>query len=641
MKRVKKNRGQALVELLIALAFASILLPGLITGLVASREGKAQEKERIQATGLMEEAEEALRVIRETNWQEISNNGIFYPQTTSSSWQLVAGSETISGFTRQITLSDVYRDSTGKIVSTGGTLDPSTKKAQVNVSWNTPYASSVTSSIYLTRYLNNAIFTQTTVSDFNSGTPTGTIVTNTNGGEVTLGAGGGSDWCTPNLSIGAVDLPKNGVANAVYAIEGKAFAGTGDNASGISYATINIDGADPPQATVSGTFDGYKTNDGIFGEANYAYLATDNNAKEVVIVDLTRLVNGKYVEAGYFNAPGNGNGLSVSVSGNIGFMTDGANHLYTFDLSSKNGSRPQLGSITLSGTGNRIYVAGGYVFVAETGPTQLQIIEVENGGRNLEIEGYAQVQGLGGKDIYVNSTGTRAYLATSTSSTQREFFIINVSNKEGSRPTIGSYEANGMNPEGLNVVTGNKAILVGIGGEEYQVINITNESNPARCGGLNIDSGVNGVASVIEGDGDTFSYIITGDATSEFKIIEGGPGGQFANNGTFTSGFFDAGQSVAYNRIIPNLEEPIGTNLELQVAVASAVDNSCQNASYFFVGPDGTANTFFATASAIPFLNNGQGYVNPGRCFKYKGFFSTNDNSAAPILNDVTVNYSP
>ena len=162
-----------------------------------------------------------------------------------------------------------------------------------------------------------------------------------------------------------------------------------------------------------------------------------------------------------------------------------------------------------------------------------------------------------------------------------------------------------------------------------------------RCGGLNVDAGVNGVSSVIEEDGDTFSYIITGDSTTEFKIIEGGPGGQFAITGTFTSSAFDASSTVAYNRIIPNIVEPLGTNLELQVAIASAVDDSCSNASYYFVGPDGTSNTFFATSSAIPSINNGQGYVNPGRCFKYKAFLSTTDPNASPILNDVTVNYSP
>ncbi|OGH17735.1 MAG: hypothetical protein A2868_00125 [Candidatus Levybacteria bacterium RIFCSPHIGHO2_01_FULL_40_15b] len=637
----RSHNGQALVELLVAFAFASILLPGLITGLVASREGKAQQIQALSATGLLREAQEALRVVRETSWSQIETNGTFHPQISGSTWQLAPGQENINGYTRSIEISNTNRDSNGNIVESSGTNDPSTKKAVISVSWETPYQSEVTSTVYLARYLNNTTFIDTSEADFEAGSHSGTVTVNENGGEVVLGAGGGGDWCAPNLSITALDLPKNGVANAVYAIEGKAFAGTGDNASGISYASVSISNTDPPVATIGGTFDGYKTNDGIFGETNYAYLATDNNSKEAVIVDITQAINGKYAEAGYFNAPGNGNGLSVSVSGSIGIMTDASNNLYTFDLTSKTGSRPQLGSIALSGIGNRIYVSGNYIYVAETGSTQLEIIEFSNGGRNLLKVAQASVNGLDGRDVFVNTTGTRAYLATSASPTQKEFFIIDITNKTGERPALGSYESNGMNPEGINIVTGNKAILVGIGGEEYQVISITNESSPVRCGGLNVDAGVNGVSSVIEEDGDTFSYIITGDSTTEFKIIEGGPGGQFAITGTFTSSAFDASSTVAYNRIIPNIVEPLGTNLELQVAIASAVDDSCSNASYYFVGPDGTSNTFFATSSAIPSINNGQGYVNPGRCFKYKAFLSTTDPNASPILNDVTVNYSP
>src|SRR3989338_7940320 len=102
----RSHNGQALVELLVAFAFASMLLPGLITGLVASREGKAQQIQRLEATGLLREAQEALRVVRETNWSNTSINATYHPQISGSSWVLSAGSENISGYTRQIVISD-------------------------------------------------------------------------------------------------------------------------------------------------------------------------------------------------------------------------------------------------------------------------------------------------------------------------------------------------------------------------------------------------------------------------------------------------------------------------------------------------------------------------------------------------------
>jgi hypothetical protein len=131
-------------------------------------------------------------------------------------------------------------------VTSGGVVDLSTKQVDITLSWGQPYATSLTTKIYLSRYLNSSALAQTLQSDFAVGSKSGTIVTNTNGGEVTLGAGGGADWCNPNLSITALDLPKNGVANAVSAIEGKVFAGTGDNASGVSFADVSINNAKPP-----------------------------------------------------------------------------------------------------------------------------------------------------------------------------------------------------------------------------------------------------------------------------------------------------------------------------------------------------------------------------------------------------------
>ncbi|OGH53598.1 MAG: hypothetical protein A3G15_03530 [Candidatus Levybacteria bacterium RIFCSPLOWO2_12_FULL_40_10] len=645
LKLWRSHNGQALVELLVALAFASLVLPGLITGLVASREGKAQNAQRLEATGLLREGQEALRVIRETSWSQVETNGTYHPQGSGPSWQLISGSETINGYARQITISDAYRDSNGYLVESG-TLDPSTKKSVITVSWNTPYPSGVTSTMYLTRYLNNTIFTQTSESDFNSGTLSGTIVTNTNGGEVTLGAGGGGDWCNPNQYIVEdLDLPKSGVANAVSAYEGRILAGTGENSSGVSLADIAVTNTDPPVATISGTFNGYKTND-VYIEGNYGYIGTDTNSKEIVIINMATL---PYSESGYFDAFGNTDTNSVFIVGNTGYMTQG-NRLRNFNLATcsggnRTGSCPAIDpdGAAISATGTSVVVSGNYAFVSIAGHVrELEIFNISNPA-SITRGGWADVNGEAARDVYMNSDATRAYLVTDASSTLPEFFIINTTNKNCSDcPDLGTYNAGtSVNLKAVEIVPGNRAVVIGQGGEEYQVIDISTEASPVRCGGMQMNFGINDSASVLEADGDAYSYIVTGDAPLELKVIEGGPGGEYTTSGTFVSGPFDAGSSVAYNRIIPNFIEPLGTNLELQVAVASDVGGSCTNSSYYFVGPDGTSNTFFATSSAIPLLTNAQGYVNPGRCFKYKAYFSTTDVYAAPVLNDVTVNYSP
>ena len=629
------TRGQLLIEILVAIALSSILLPALLTGIVSSRSGKAQQGQRVQAVALMRETTEAIRSIREREWDNFAINGTYHPSVNGSEWTLAPSTESVSGFTRSIVISNVHRDTNGVIMTPpSGTLDPSTKKIDITITWNTPYSSSVNSTMYITRFT-NITFIETTQEDFNAGTTSGTAITNDEGGEVILGAGAGGNWCAPNLSIASFDLPKSGVANAITAIEGRVFAGTGDNASGVAFSNINITNTDPPVVSSLGTFDGYKTND-IFGETNYGYIATDTNSKEIVIVNLA---NSPYSEIGYFDAPGSTDTNSVFVLGTKGYVTQG-NNFRIFDLTSKIGSRSQLGSVTLAGIGTGIQVVGNYAYVSISGAAvEMQIVDISNVS-NPTIVGQVDVNGDGGTGLFVNSSGTRAYLISNNSLTQREMFIIDTTTKTGNRPTVGSYDSSGMSPKKITVVTGNRAIIVGTGGEEYQVLNLSNETSPARCGGIHIDTGVNGIASTTESDGDSYSYIITGDASSELKIIEGGLGGGLSTTGTFTSKIFDASTSAAFNRIVPVFTQPNQTTVRFQVAVAAPVSSSCSSATFSFVGPDGTASTYFTGEGVIPLITSGA-YNNPERCFQYKLFLDTTDISQTPIFNSMLVNYSP
>ncbi len=630
------SSGYSIIEVIIAMGLAMIVVPVIILGAVTARDGKLQQTQRVQAVALASEASEVIKALRNDNWSNISANGVFHPTITNGNWVFASGSEVVDGFTRSITISDVNRDASGNIVTTGGTLDPSTKKITLTVTWEKPYTSSVSFPHYVTRYENLARI-ETTEAHFNAGTINNTVVTNTSGGEVILGGGGRSDWCSPTLNITPLDLPRNGEANALTAIEGKVSAGTGSNASGVSFANVVIGDTNPPTATVTNTFDGYKTN-GVFGESSHAYLATDNNSKEVVIIDLTA---NPLAESGYFNAPGNSSATSVVTSGNVGYALSGSK-LYTFDLSSYSGSRPQLGDASLSSTGIKVAVVGSYAYVVNNGTsTQLQIINVSNPS-SLSVVAQASLPAQGGVDIFVNADGSRAYVATAVSGSQSELFIVNTSTKSGDLPIISSYESNGMNPKGVTVVTGNRAILVGNSGEEYQVINLNTESAPTHCGGLNIDTGVNGVASVVEADGDAYSYIITGDTSSELKIIEGGPGGQSTTSGNFESAVFDPGIETAFNRVSMGVTLPALTGATYQISSKDAVGGSCVGVSPAYIGPDGTADTFYGVeALKIPMNNDGSGFENPGRCFQYKLFLTSSDAAATPIFNDLTINYSP
>ena len=81
--------------------------------------------------------------------------------------------------------------------------------------------------------------------------------------------------------------------------------------------------------------------------------------------------------------------------------------------------------------------------------------------------------------------------------------------------------------------------------------------------------------------------------------------------------------------------------------MAPQINNSCTDAVYTFIGPDPANYTtsYFTPiggviSGVIPMITT-EDYNNPNQCFKYKAFFDTLDNVYTPVLNDLTVNYSP
>ncbi|MCX7997279.1 MAG: hypothetical protein N2691_06040 [Patescibacteria group bacterium] len=629
------RNGYSLVEVVIGIGLLAILAPVIVGAVITSREGRPQAERRQEATTILNDTIDSVRSVRERGWALFAVNGTWHPVQDGSQWSLVAGAETIGNFTRRVTISDVYRDSNGTIVIAGGTRDPSTRRVLISVSWNTPLPASVSTEMYYTRYSDNETLTHTTAADFN-GTTTSTAVTDLyDGGEVVLASGGYGNWCNPVFTDVTVDLPKNGTANAISATEGIIFVGTGENSSGVSFARVNVDQGRPPAAVIAGTFNGYKTND-IFGDGNFAYVATDNNSKEVVKINVSTT---PYTEVGAFNGYGSTDADAVFISGAYGYVTQNRD-FRVFNVNTMS----QVGTRTLSGRGTDIKVVGNYAYVSIAGAArELEIVNISNPS-NPTISGWADVNGAASYGVIVNGTGTRAYIVTGADANQPELFIINTESKSGSRPIIASYDTSGMDPNGVAVVPGNLAVIVGDNAEEYQVINITDETNLRRCGGAEVNTGIRGVSFVLESDGDAFSYIITGDSNSELKIIGGGLGGAFTGNGMYESAPFTVGYPVAFNRMIWNATIPSQTAFRMQIAVANPTFGSdCGTATYTYVGPGGDTGTWFDTGAeaVVPFGSYGASYINPGQCMRYRVNLLANEPANTPIFRDVTINYSP
>lgn len=141
------KKGIAVIEILIIIVIITTALTALL-GLVAfSLRASVLIKETTQAKNIAEGIIEQTRNFRDgTIWDTdglgVLSTGIIYhiEKTTDDAppkWQIVAGEETIDGFTRKVIFGEVQRDEDYNIVESEGTVDYDTKKITASVSWQT------------------------------------------------------------------------------------------------------------------------------------------------------------------------------------------------------------------------------------------------------------------------------------------------------------------------------------------------------------------------------------------------------------------------------------------------------------------------------------------------------------------------
>ncbi|MEI8232700.1 MAG: hypothetical protein WCG44_03055 [bacterium] len=431
------RKGQALVEVMVGLGIAAALMPAIVTSFFAVRGGTAQEQVRMQAVARNRESREVLRALKEDDWQNVSTSGTYHLTASGGVWTLSSGSENgLDGqFTRQIVISDGYRDLSGNLALTG-TVDPSVKHITSTVSWTTPIASSVVVDYYLMR-LENLAYSQTTVADFTPGLLTATQIVNSSGGEVILANNNYAKWCAPALSSATIDLPDGppvAVAATAYAntsIPNDTFVATAPSTGTsvkMAYVTVTAN-TDPPVPTLRGIFthDGskyaspysvpsgtgldnnFKTNAIKYytssGGKTYALIATNLPDKEVIAV----LVND--------NNPSNDNDSS-------GEFADPVNHIYKYwtyfntrIYQGNNASTPNqdqapfdYGGISLAVFENRGYVASSgflYTFDLSNIDSKSTSSGLDMIGCRIELDGYDCQPGSGTDRKYsAGQTGT-------------------------------------------------------------------------------------------------------------------------------------------------------------------------------------------------------------------------------------------
>lgn len=163
INKIRKNldEGLTLVEVLIV---ASIILVFLLAFYQVHNlylRAALSNIDKVKAILLSEEGLEGMRFLRDSSWDTnispLSPGKDYNLVFTSGSWQINDSVVYVdSKFERIIELNNVYRNSSGDIVSSGGTLDENTRLVTSRVSWRHGSATSTESiATYLANTFNN------------------------------------------------------------------------------------------------------------------------------------------------------------------------------------------------------------------------------------------------------------------------------------------------------------------------------------------------------------------------------------------------------------------------------------------------------------------------------------------------------
>lgn len=161
MKKIYKKQGFGLLEIVVGVSIISLTLFGIMSTVGVSFKLMEDSTMNIQASYLLEEGVEALRILRDSSWSgnidSLSVDTSYYLIFESNNWLATSTVVYIDNvFKRTFVLKDVNRDANDDIVEFGGALDSDTKKIIVSVEWQTRNGTSTREiGSYLTNMFNN------------------------------------------------------------------------------------------------------------------------------------------------------------------------------------------------------------------------------------------------------------------------------------------------------------------------------------------------------------------------------------------------------------------------------------------------------------------------------------------------------
>jgi hypothetical protein len=645
------KRGIVIIELIIALALLSLTFVTTSKLFIDISYGDLHNLNRVKAEALVSEEIEALKSVHEQGWNTLVSQT--YPAhaiNNSGVWQLQPGSESINNFTRLVTMSDVYRSESGLIITNGGTLDPSTKRFLISISWNSPQANLVERELILTRWQSNQVYNENTVSDFINGTLIDTVITNESDGEVRLDVGEGFGGYKGNRFS---SLTNDSAGNLDNANKKVSFRFTAQHTGEVDYIRIYVNDGHPTQPPKYR----FGLQSDLNGNPSGAWLGEDQHAykdyqiktlgwKELELEQDANIIEGTpyHLVIEYKSEP-------INPAKYIDLRA-----LYPLNkIVPFSGEPDEYRMIRWSDdagfTWSDIDKSPVFILIPEEGG----VVDYNNAEGNPYYTAFdasvyennykGQIFTYNDETESFNRLGTYVYLKRNVGAIPQDDLYFQITDITTGTNLIPDADKIFLIKDQANVDYQLKektfaSPLTLTQGHQYRLYFYSPGTAANRAyqvgTGENINQspdneinylGANSIYSESSDAGGIWADFINRDIFYQFSVIA--EGGHFTS-GEYISKTFDAGSVVAFNRIFWTAEIPTGTELSFQIAVNS------DSASWNFVGPDGTSSTYFTPTStqAVDFSNI------IGRYFRYKAFFITTNGELTPILDSFSLNYS-
>ncbi len=650
----EKYEGFSILEIVVAMGIFVIMVGSVAVFSMDAVAFVKNQEITIDANSQMNQLMDGVIDYKAIDWSGLSSQTGGTNKYFSISGDVLAiatGTNVSNGVTTYFTVEDVYRDEDNNIVETGGLLDPHTKKVIVYASWDDYWGTEQNRSILT--YVNDweiQRWRNDEESEWVLGTHDRTMGTNEEGGEVTLElvVDFAPNWCNPILSTTYYNIPGSGVPTSVRAQGEYAFFTTGANASGVAFTKMLVTPVayDEPQVSFLGSWDTGKINYSYaIPSTRYALLATDDNAREVRIInhDIT-----PYKDVGTVNAPGVQDSHVTTAIGTVGYVAY-ARNLTSFDLTAFTGARTVYDTITIGGSSGIIKDLdpfGDYMFVGiEMDTYELYVVDITD-PYDLVVVNQFSVNSMNTRDVVVTESGERAFVLTSLSATEDELFLLDISDPDGTISVVNSIDVSTMQTTSLAVVEEDKVFVVAgdhyTGQMNYRVWTWEDEEEFIDCGGMEVDENFNDIDAttlidpVFEVE-NYYTYAIVENSDAEFQIVRGdegefgGQGYGYYAYGTYYSPVYDtdsANVDYYYFRWLETLVE--GTDITMQVRAATT-SGGVESASW--IGPDGTDTTWFTdpTYAEIPSSLDGKQYM------QFKAYMTTSSPDYTPVLERIDI----